>query len=826
MATTTTMNKWTDALATSLLPTDLPPSKSRRLKTQFARGIRHHNFGRTNQFEVEERLVGLEEKFQVLNYDDLSDDLRRQRTELLQFQQQWVPDVLDFLLRMSKRPMSADDLINDADEVDLAEAKLTWADIERDDPINRRDRMWRQPEYSDLSSDDDAIVSSPATTPESTKARSKRRRAETPEPVWSTPESQLLGKLVLSPGEVSDGRKVQHLSEIHIIRETLSMLQGLPAKMFSSGGGNLKRPSDIKGSVISEESLDSMLSRATTISQAASVVRGWTFPGRRLPHIKALEDSFSSIIESFDTFLSTCEEGVLLAQHQGGVCSLLQTTEAVHEHATPITAVANFISAVSSCDELALLEVLFEHTIKLEQIGASTVFKTMSQAFVRSMAVYMAPIMTWMAYGTIGEGTSQQFVTRVPDQQDKSRLWHGWFSPANQGRGLPAFLEPFASRIFVAGKTAAFADALQPANSSYALDFDFTKFFRSDADDSLLPFASSFLAGIEDCVNMHLRSNTERLKTSLEQDCKLPLTLSALTHIYLAKAPYFTSVLDAELFRRLDRSAPSWNDRFVVCDIIEEASHYLGTIDMSRISVQSEQIPRSRLVREKGSVKVLESLAIDYQLPWPIANILSANSIASYRRVALLLLQVRRARYVLERHGFVNLRKASKPRKLAEATYSNLIVFVNVLEAHLKHCVVEPLTSAMHIRLKGTVDEMIVVHKSYTDALERSCLLAKNLKVVHETLISLLDLCLDFGFSIADPKAAGDDFALSKTRTQFRKLMNLFIAGLRGAARADTGNKNGEASIAGGDRGASIGGHVGESLELLADSLDSARFKM
>jgi gamma-tubulin complex component 5 len=815
------MNEWTDTLATSLLPADLAPSKSRRLKAQFARGIRHHNFGRTNQFEVEERLIGLEEKFQVLNYDDLSDDLRQQRIELLQHQQQWVPDVLDFLLRMSMHPMSGDDPINDADEVDLTEAPLTWADIERDDPIDRRDRMWRQPEYSDLSSDDDPIVSSPATTPESTKARYKRHRADDPQPVWTTPQSQALGKLVMPLSGPDESRRVQNLSEIHIIRETLFMLQGLPARLFSSESGILKRRADMDGSVISERSLDSMLSRAVTIAEDAALVRGWTFPGQRLPHINALEDSFSSVIESFDSFLALCQEGALRARHQGGVCSLLHTLEAVHEHATPILTVANFISAVYSRNELALLDVLFEHTIKLEQIGAFTAFKTMSQALLRSMTVFMAPIMSWIACGTIEDGTSQHSVTRVPDQQDKSRLWHGWFSPINQDHGLPALMEPFASRIFVAGKTAAFAGALRPAKSSEIPEIDFTKFFPGDAHISLLPFASSLLAGIEDCVNMHLESNTERLKISLEQDCKLPLTLSALSHIYLAGAPYVTSVLDAELFRRLDRAAPSWNDRFVVCDLIEEACQHLGTIDMGRISVQSEEIPRSRLLRERRSVKVLESLAIDYTLPWPIANILSTNSIASYRRVALLLLQIRRARYVLERHGFINLRKAAKPRKLAEAIYSNLIVFINILEAHLMHCVVQPLTEAMHTRLKGTVDEMIAIHKSYTDALERSCLLAKNLKVVRETLMQMLDLCLDFGFSIADPKDSGNDFALSKTRTQFRKLMNLFVAGLRGAARADTGS-----GTNGGDGGTNIGAHVGESLELLADSLDSARFKM
>ena len=88
------MNEWSEQLARSLLPGQVPSSKLRRHVGHFKRSLKHHNYVTTNQFEIEERLDGLEEKFQVLNQAELSDALHQRRSELLQHQHRWVPDAL------------------------------------------------------------------------------------------------------------------------------------------------------------------------------------------------------------------------------------------------------------------------------------------------------------------------------------------------------------------------------------------------------------------------------------------------------------------------------------------------------------------------------------------------------------------------------------------------------------------------------------------------------------------------------------------------------------------------------------------------------------
>ena len=176
MASSSTMNMWTEDLARSLLPFKASSGSSRRPIEHFTRSIRHHSYTRTNQYDVEDQLTGLEEKFQVLNNDELSDALRDCRTELKDYQLRWLPDMLDLLLRLSDDPVQKTRMteFETIDNRSTTPPPLKWTDVEGDDPINRKDRLWRQPSYSDFSSDEgDVVLSSTATSPASLKHASK-----------------------------------------------------------------------------------------------------------------------------------------------------------------------------------------------------------------------------------------------------------------------------------------------------------------------------------------------------------------------------------------------------------------------------------------------------------------------------------------------------------------------------------------------------------------------------------------------------------------------------------------------------------------------------
>src|SRR5436190_20969782 len=101
------------------------------------RNLRYHNFARTNQFEVQETLDGLEEKFRVFNQDELADALRERLNKLSAISTKWTPDVLSLLLQLSDRP-ATNSRIEDLELLKSPDIppKLTWAEIFADDPLD------------------------------------------------------------------------------------------------------------------------------------------------------------------------------------------------------------------------------------------------------------------------------------------------------------------------------------------------------------------------------------------------------------------------------------------------------------------------------------------------------------------------------------------------------------------------------------------------------------------------------------------------------------------------------------------------------------------
>ena len=825
MATASTIEE----LVVSIAGNDVPPSKLRRLKAQFARGIRHHSFGRTNQFEVEERLIGLEEKYLVLGHDDVSIALRQRRLELQQHQQQWVPDVLDFLLHMSRLRESLSNLeVSDvAGTQDVTVPRLKWSDLEKHDPINRQDRMWRQPTFSDLSSDNDSLDSNLNTTPESKSTRNREQTDNIFTPEWvqpvSTSQTVKIPQLTLHSVTTAE----QSLTEADIMRETLFMLQGHPTAFFSRINGHIARQVSLRSEQIPGRTLDSILARFITVSKAAASVRNWSSSEHAAPFMRTLEDSVKSVVISFDDLCSKRQQVILRARLNGGVCSILEMSETIQQEAAPLLAVANFLSLDKDCDPVSSLDILLDLICKHEQIGNATEFRALSTVFIVTFNVFMAPLSSWIVSGILPAEDVSFFVHRTPDY-DKARLWHSWFSVHVQGpKRLPRFLLPLADRMFVAGKTSAFVRTLKPDDLEVSRTGDITNWHLATTKDGLhqdlLPFAAMITTKLEEHIDQQLTKSTTVLRNILEKHCRLQQTLTALSHLYLSGSPHTTSIIDAGMFERLDRGSSSWSDRFIIRDIIEEACGDMACVEIGRVSVQSQSMTSEELVTARTTVQVLSGVAIEYSLPWPVANIIAADVIASYRRVSLMLSQIRRAKYVLERHGYQKIQRLATSRKVAEATHANLSLFINTLYAHLMHCVVGPMTARMQMHLKGTVDEMITIFKTYTSALERSCLLTKNLKMVRETLVSLLNLCVGFGFQAAKIGTAMEPSSIDVVRVQFRKLVTLFVAGLRGAARAGAarsvnGNKV-DAHLPG------VGDNVGDLMDLLANSLEHAQFK-
>jgi gamma-tubulin complex component 5 len=830
MATTATLNKWLDELASSLLPTNVAPTKARRLKAQFNRKIRHHSYGRTNQFDVEERLTGLEEKFQILDHDDLSDAIHARREELRNHQEQWIPDVLDFVIRMSKEPLTVDSLaaLQAVELEDLVTLKLKWADVERDDPIDRRDRIWRQPDFSDSSEDEGLSSSAPSSpaSPQKTDTASDGVDATPLEPIAAAAVLDDFQNTMMSTKSTNQ----QDITEIQTIREVLHMLQDLPTALFQRNGSQIRPNPDLSVSHMSRTALESVLSQAILVWRLVTPLRSWSLDGAAIPHTNVLTACVADVVHRFDESMADHHREILKRQLNGGVCSLLEIMDNFRDEGRTVLAVAQYVSSIKNADSVTMLEVLFEQVCYTQLCGNIRAFELLVAVFCKMLAVYCQPLAQWIEHGIWSEREGQRFVQRTTGGSDKSQLWHAWFIYTSEGpERLPSFLQPFARSIFVAGKTMAFVNALkmdesqQQARSTVSSAMaKVMETMGSCQRDTVAPFGPTLLDAFSDYVNTSLNTATTDLQHLFAKHCDLLEMLDATSHLYLSLSPRATSDIDNHLFDLVDRGRSSWNDQYVVADVLAEAFQHMTCVDAASIGVQAESMHASAVRDQRDSVKILEKLALTYRLPWPIANIMSTDTMASYRRVSLMLAQIRRAKYVLEKYAWPSLKKHSSSTKISpRGIVVSLLLFANMVHAHLMHCVITPMSVRMRTTMTGPVDNMIVAHKSFTDSLERACLTARNLKVLRETLHSLLDLSINVGFLLAGKKGDITDFALSNVKTQFRKHINLFIAGLKGSARA-----SGMAAQQTGADQAGFTYNVSESLELLAASLEGASFKM
>jgi gamma-tubulin complex component 5 len=196
-----------------------------------------------------------------------------------------------------------------------------------------------------------------------------------------------------------------------------------------------------------------------------------------------------------------------------------------------------------------------------------------------------------------------------------------------------------------------------------------------------------------------------------------------------------------------------WNDRFLLSDLLTEAYNEIGCVDVDATTIQTAFTSSRTMENRRRSVKILAAVSISYHLSWPLANIILPASISCYQRIALTLSQVRRAKHQLERRAnyyiqHMPIMENQTDTNLARLVHWQLLLFVDVLYAHLTTCTIQPLTSSMRERLRSastsSLDDMILIHGQYVSALEHACLSSKRIKPLRDALISILDLCIRF----------------------------------------------------------------------------------
>ncbi|PPQ63136.1 hypothetical protein CVT24_005776 [Panaeolus cyanescens] len=343
---------------------------------------------------------------------------------------------------------------------------------------------------------------------------------------------------------------------------------------------------------------------------------------------------------------------------------------------------------------------------------------------------------------------------------------------------IPAFLQPVASMVLSAGKALGLVRALGEHPSSVAFRYwkCFEELIRSELGqrDGVAQGSGLFSVSIDtlsrliyDYLLPGCQITGAHLVTVLVKDCSLWHHLNAIENVFfMRKGDSMSHFIDI-IFNKMDTQQP-WNDfhflNAAFSDVIQanqlqNVHPWINTM-IVRFSYKNGK-DKGRTI--KRTVKAIEGLAIEYDVPFPLGYIFTPGTLQVYNNIFTFLLQIRRAKSVLERILIRGERgrgtQLREELKVFYAMRSRLSWFINTLLNFLSIHVIDAETAKFHeiFRSAKSLDEMIQLHDEHLDKVLGRCLLKHNTSALHRAIIAILDMSLHFSEGFVD--FAGDTTA-------------------------------------------------------------------
>jgi gamma-tubulin complex component 5 len=733
------------------------------------RALRPGPHGRVDQFAVARQLDGLQEKFEVVDRPELADALRTRLSELENYPNAWHPEILSLLLQLSDRPS----LLSRIENLPKREAlpadddgPLSWSNLDVNPHSAFEDEnIWEEVDFAAGSSDDDfSSIASEISAPRDLSNLDGGIEAEyvIPDDVFVPADDDRDLLVSIRKGQfwrsenkalVPRGKELasQIITELQLARETIFMLQGLPTSIFWHLDEDvvMDRSYTLKHS--SSQALSSLLQSFMEIGTQIDSLRRFTKSPQVIPYMQTFCRGIEERLLEFDRKLSQNQVNYLSA---GCMVSLLQLLNDVRQYSCHLQLLSDLISRLkrgSEAQPMRCLDLLYDLVCMREALGDES--ETLSALFFSCLKTYTTSISRWMETGHLDSQDNTFFVQKHAENRDLKTIWHDWYTldDIDRPQNIPKFLKAGIRKIFITGKSMVFLRHLnalpdiseRPQNGALMLQ-------DSQSTGSFLPhpFSSLVESAFDRLVDSHHSSSAGLLRKELDEQCGLWTSLDALQHVYLGSDLSILGTIDTKIFELMDRGR-SWDDKFLLMEVTRSAFSVMPTIDPSRLIVRSAGCSTYDHQSPNRSVRILESISIDYVLPWPVANIITPDAMATYQRISTFLLQIRRSKYAIVKQRAREARRAGgdgKDNKLVHALHHNLLWFLDSLYSHLTYFVIATSNQYFHLALSNAedVDAMIAVHQSYTASLEEQCLLSKNLSPIHEAIINLLDLSINF----------------------------------------------------------------------------------
>jgi gamma-tubulin complex component 5 len=434
------------------------------------------------------------------------------------------------------------------------------------------------------------------------------------------------------------------------------------------------------------------------------------------------------------------------------IVSLLALQSQLEPLISPFGSLCRIITSLNNSSHL---EQLYLAACALQSTGDMPSYAFIATIFFSCLRTYLRPIRRWMEAGHVPPTGDFLISQSAPDDSvELGTFWHSQFQLRRTPHGslnAPSFVHPVAQRILTTGKSVIFLKHLLPSSASVEASVnDHVEITFSDVcfpGTELAPFASLFLAAFNRWIGARHHSISARLRQHLFENCGLWRSLDALDLIFFARNGFLFETLAQGVFEKLDRKAATWSDRFLLTEQIQSVFSSAHEIDPHRLRMGVKKTDLfSRATRKdaagRKTVDSLENIEVDYRLPWPVLNIIQpASSFPTYRRVFTFLLQLRRARYLLER-----LRNGDVAEKSFFALKQRFLWFSSVIVQYLTDLVLRPTTAALKRDLANAddVDAMVAVHAAFVEKVREQCLLGTKLAPIHGGIVAVLNLAVKF----------------------------------------------------------------------------------
>ncbi|RCI08677.1 hypothetical protein L249_4854 [Ophiocordyceps polyrhachis-furcata BCC 54312] len=770
------------------------------LSDAILRKLKSHPYLRTNPFEIEDRLQGLDERFRVNNRDGLADALNQRLHSLSQHPSPWHPDVLHLLLELSDQPtfktrLQSLDALENSRELPPEDAPLRWEEIAREDGWDRDGDLWRSPVYSNDDSDSEHVCqSSAAESSDGTSLPDDQPPPVAEDYVMYPSASEALQSVL----EAQAWRTKPHQSapctavpELQVVREALFMLQGFECSIFN---GTADPVPDFQMADAAPETSTALIGSLAETGRRMRVLRQFVAQPQTVPHVQALQDCLCRHLADVDRKLSAMQ--ARFASPEGEVVvSLMAVMSEIDSWVEPLLSLSDIVKRcddASSSNAFRYLERIFDEACVAQVADKPGTYELLVRVFVECFNVYLHPVQLWMLEGKLLHGDEPFFITEPCSHVPLGDTWRSRFQIRKTVEGrpfAPSFLQPAVGNIYKAGKNMVAlrllskekATASLPLCQELHLDYD----VLCPAGFELAPFSDLFDTAFGRWVQSRCLQLGAKLKTTVVEIWGLFTSLDSLRDLYLmAEGRAAASFCDA-LFARLDSTDAGWCDRYALTTAGREA--FASLVDPSRLAISVD--PDCRPVGSESVRAALACIKIGYRLPWPVQMIVTAESMAHYHAVFTLLLQIKRATYALHKtrsrdKSWVE-RQNEGQRSLFYSIRCKLLWFCATLHTYLAMQVLGPTEAQMRRDLEaaGDVDSMIGAQCSGTERMAEEACLGRELASFREKMLDVLDLAVKLEYDQRQQVEGLCLESLDDMAAAFDRLARSVCQELRGAAR-------------------------------------------